>query len=160
MLLVSCVLFPSHTVKYADSEQCIIYASAACLTYDVPVRKALHVWVVRNKEQLYVVQVTDRWMSLESGELKAYDGDPGWAKYDLSSCNMTLWDTIFFHCYFLRIFGAWLSSLTSVHFVNVMESKQVCDNSKNFLNDVCEAMLHEHFLTWLEWVPAVELVDV
>jgi len=43
MLLVSCVLFPSHTVRYTDSEQCIIYASAACFTYGVPVRKALHV---------------------------------------------------------------------------------------------------------------------
>lgn len=84
------MLFPSHTVKYADSEQCIIYASAACLTYDVPIRKALHVSVAWNKEQPYMVQVTDRWISLEGGELRAYDGKPGWARYDLSLCSMTL----------------------------------------------------------------------
>lgn len=29
-----------------------------------------------------------------------------------------------------------------------------------FFNNVCEAMLHEHFLTKLEWVPAIDWIDV
>lgn len=29
-----------------------------------------------------------------------------------------------------------------------------------FFSNVCEAMLHEHFLTKLEWVPAIDWVDV
>lgn len=29
-----------------------------------------------------------------------------------------------------------------------------------FFNDVHEAMLHEHFLTKLEWVPGVKWIDV
>lgn len=37
-----------------------------------------------------MVQITDRRISLEGGEQRAYNGEPGWARYDLSSYIMTL----------------------------------------------------------------------
>lgn len=39
---------------------------------------------------LYMVQITDRRISLEGGEQRAHNREPGWARYDFSSYIMTL----------------------------------------------------------------------